>query len=310
MKNIKMLILAAAVMTMIGGCSDNKPSEVTSSSDETTTTSEVTTLPQTTTAVETTTAPPKTEVTDFYGKWVPVRIIDGGKNHDLYYNEVPMDQIFQLEISDDGTASIGSGFPDSETKQYTWEFKGRIIKLTGDSEIYGGIKEDHLILTNAEGLKIYMEPVDEFSSMDSLMYEALTEEIGGEIVLPELSVNAEESTADDYIGKWECSYYEIDGEAFRDEIYGVPLEALFQIEIMNDNTAQFRVGGTDEEAIATEYIWELDSSGCVEFYEDDELVSVAQLRNGELYIDEGADITHYHQVEKFTDFDWNSLSAE
>ena len=312
MKNIKMLIIAAAVTAVMGGCSDNnKPSEVTSSAEETTTAAEaMTTVPETTTAAVTTTAPKKSEITDFYGKWVPVKIIEGEDVHELYYNEVPLDQIFQLEISKDGTASIGSGFPDSETKQYTWEFKGRIIKLSGDSEIYGGIKEDHLILTNAEGLKIYMESADEFSTMDEAVYEALTEESGGEIVIPELCVNAEESTAEDYIGKWECSYYEVDGEVFKDEIYGVPLKALFQMEIMDDNTAQFRAGGTDEDAVATEYTWELDSSRCIEFYEDDELVSVAQIKNGELYLDEGADITHFRSVKKFSDFDWNSLAAE
>lgn len=309
MKKIKMLICLAAAMALTGGCSDNKPSEA-SAVETAASTEEPTTVPEITTEAVTTTAPKKTEVSDYYGKWAPVKMIDGGDVQELYYNEVPMDQIFQLEIAEDGTASIGSGLPGSEAKQYTWEFKGRVMKLSGENEIYGGIQGETLILTNAGGMKIYMEPVDEFSTMDENVYDALCEEVGGEIVLPELCVDAVETAAEDYVGKWECSYYEIDGEVFKDEFYGVPLDALFQMEIMDDNTAQFRAGGTDEDAVVTDYTWETDESGCLELYEDGELVSVAQLRNGELYLDEGVDITHFRSVEKFTDFDWSSLADE
>ncbi|MCR5109805.1 MAG: hypothetical protein K6B38_02710 [Ruminococcus sp.] len=306
MKKATFLICIIAALTAISGCSDS--SDKNSASSDIAQTSEVQTTDTPPAAEETTAPPKKTEISDFYGKWEAVRIIEKEDVYDLYYKEVPIDKIFQLEISEGGTASMGSGFPDDPPKEYSWEFKGRSIKLKGENEIYGSIKADHLILTNGEGLKIYMEKTDEFTSFEQAAYDAMTELNGGDISIPVLDVEADGTAPEDYVGKWECSYYEIDGEVFNDEIYGIPLEALFQIEIMKDNTAVFRAGGTDSEAVVTEYTWEADESGCIELYDDGELVSVAQLENGELYVDEGADITHYRSVDSFTDFDWDSLS--
>lgn len=310
MKKIKEIICIAAAMTALGGCSDKKTDVSSSSAEETTTAAVQTTTSETEPAVQTTTAPPKVNVNDFYGKWVSDRIIDGEDVYSDYYGEVPIEYVFSLDISEDGTAVLGTGLPGREAQTYNWEFKGRVIKLSGESDIYGGIKEGHLILTNAEGLKVYMAPAEELLTMEEAKYEAICDIMGEEPVLPELSITASESTSEDYIGKWECSYYEVDGEAFKDELYGVPLGALFQMEIMEDNTAQFRVGGTDEEALVTDYTWEIDESGCLELYEDGELVSVAQIRKGELYVDESVDITHFRSVEEFSDFDWNSLDNQ
>ena len=157
---------------------------------------------------------------------------------------------------------------------------------------------------------MYMERTGEFASMTESVYEALVDEIGGEITLPDLWVSSSEASVEDYVGKWECSSYEVDGEVFKDELYGIPLEAIFQLEIMVDNTAVFHVGGTDEDAVVTEYTWDINENGCIELFEDEELVSVAQMKNGELCLDEGVDITYFRSVEKFTDFDWSSLETE
>lgn len=312
MKKIKEIICIVSAAAALVSCSDksNVSESSTVTEEPAAAVTEQATEPETTVPAETAPPPKKVETADYYGKWVPVRIIDSEDSYELYYNEVPLDHVYQLEISEDGTASMGSGFPDSEPQPYNWEFKGRIIKLSGENELYGGIKEDHLILTNAEGLKVYMERTDRFPSMDENTYEALIDVSGGEIELPELFISENETVPEDYFGKWECSSYEVDGEVFKDDLYGIPLEAIFQMEIMDDNTAVFNVGGSDEDAVVTEYTWEIDEGGCMELYEDGELVSVAQLKNGELCLDEGADITHFRPVDEFTVFDWSTLETE
>lgn len=310
MKKITAIICIISAAAALVSCSDKNVDMSSSVEEGSVIVTEQETEPETT-VTETTAPPPKkTETSDYYGKWVPYKMVVDNDLYEVYYNDVPLEQIYQLEISDDGTAVIGSGFPDSVSQTYSWEFKGKAIVLSGENGIYGDIVDDSLILNNAEGMKVYMERTDEFPTMKESVYDAICDMNGGEIELPELYVENSESTADDYIGKWECSSYEVDGEVFKDELYGVPLNALFQVEIKDDNTAVFNVGGTDEEAVVTEYEWQINDSGCIELYEDGELVTVGQLKDGELCLDEGVDVTRFRSVEKFTDFDWESLNVE
>ena len=314
MKKSAYIICLSTALLAFSGCSGN--ANTNSATPEISSEQETVppaTEPEAATEAETETFPPRKKVadSDYYGKWIPTKIIFGEDVYIDWYLDVTLKYLFQLEINEDGTAVMGHSLPNSEKKNYNWQFISGMIEMTGESDcsVYGSMPYDQLILTDGEGIKIYLEHTDEFEEMTEDRYEAI-QDYNGDIVIPELSIEKAEVTPAEYVGKWECNFYELDGEVNRDTMYDVPLSALFCMDITSDGKADFLVGGTDADAIITHYTWEMYANGCAGIYEDGESVGILRIRNNELYLDEGNSISHFTKVDEFSDFDWSSVSDD
>lgn len=207
--------------------------------------------------------------------------------------------------------------PDEElfrNDSFTWNAEnGRMTLDFGDGKhIYCKIKNGTLMMSDGRGMKIYFTSADEFEDIDYKEFREFADlDPDGYIpVSADFFAKTSELSAEDIVGKWECTFYSADGESFSDEIYGMPLNALFQMEISDDNTLQMRVGGSDEDAEITDYTWEIDGNGQILLYyaDDGEFQAVAEMNDGELFIEEGTDAMHYKKVDKFTEFDWDTFA--
>lgn len=309
-KIIHIMCFAAALLTFCS-CSEKSNTPVESVPEITT---EAETIPVTTepeTEPETTPPRKKVEESDYFGKWIPVKIVVDEDIYEDYYQDIDLKYLFQLEINDDGTAVMGHAIPENEKKEYSWLFISGMIEMNGTSEdlVYGSMPYEDLILTDGSGIKIYMEQTDEFEEMDESLFKA-AQDYNGDIVIPELNIEKAEVTPADYVGKWECNFYELDGEVHRDMLYDIPLSAIFCIDITSDGKAKFMVGGTDADAIITDYTWELYSNGCAGLFDGADSFGIIRIKNDMLYLDEGNSISHYTKVDEFSDFDWSSVSDE
>ena len=310
MKKTVYIMCFAIAMLAFSGCSDTKTTPEESIPE---TTVEMTEPETTEPETEPETIPPrkKVEESDYFGKWIPEKIVIDEDIFEGEYKDINLKYLFQLEISDDGTAVMGNAIPGYEKKSYNWLFISGMIEMNGesDSSVYGSMPYEDLILTDGEGIKIYMTHTDEFSELSEEMYETI-QDYNGDITIPELSVEKSDVTPAEYVGKWECNFYEIDGEVYRDTLYDIPLSAMFCMDITSDGKAEFMVGGTDEGALVTDYTWEMYSNGCAGLYEDGESVGIIRIKNDMLYFDDGNGISHYTKVDEFTDFDWSSVSED
>ena len=310
MKKITAMLAAALVALTLCSCSDKKNESSNSSYDII---YQKTTAPETEPTTEEETLPPRKKVadSDYFGKWIPEKIILGEDIYDMSYKDIELKYLYQLEISEDGTAVMGHAIPESEKSQYNWQFLSGMIEMNGELEstVYGSMPYDDLILTDGENIKIYMVHTDEFEELSEAGYEAALE-YNGNVDIPELSIEKNDVSPVEFVGKWECCFYEIDGLASRDEMYGIPLDALFRIEITSDGNAKFFIGGGDVDAVETDYTWSLYSNGCAGLFEDGESIGIVQIKKGELYLDEGNSMSRYKKVDEFTDFDWSSLAEE
>ena len=222
------------------------------------------------------------------------------------------------EISDNEPPSVFD-IPDDELfrdENFTWNAEnGRMTLDFGDGKsIYGKIKNGSLIISSGMGMKIYFQPADKFEDIDTEKFKGAAS-IEPDAFVPsssDLFAVSDEITADDVIGKWECCFYSTDGENFDGSLYGMPLKALFHLEIFADNTAVSRVGGSDADAEITEYKWEINENGQVFLYysDDSEFDAAAEIHDGLLYLEEGTDSFRYKKIDKFTDFDWDTFADE
>ena len=73
-------------------------------------------------------------------------------------------------------------------------------------------------------------------------------------------------------------------------------------------TKTLDVGGGDEDAIINDYTWELTANGCAVLCEDGESIGILRIKNDTLYLDESNEISHFHKVDEFSHFDWDSLA--
>ncbi len=207
--------------------------------------------------------------------------------------------------------------PDEElfrNESFTWSAEnGRMLMNFSDGRsAYCKIKNGTLMISDGMGLKIYFTMTDEFKDIDYTEFRDFADlEPDGYIPSSaDFFAETAEVTAEDIVGKWECTFYSADGESFEGELYGMPLNALFQMEINADNTLSMRVGGSDADAEVTDYKWEIDEKGRILLYyaDDSEFQAVAEMNGGELFIEEGTDAMHYKKVDKFTEFDWDSFT--
>lgn len=303
----------AAALLAFGGCAgkketaDSSSEAVSESQAETAAVIEAATEPES----QPETVPPrkKVEESDYFGKWVTKKMVVNEEVYDDFYMDLELEYLFQLEINEDGTAVMGNAIPDSEKKAYNWLFISGMIEMNGESDcsVYGSMPYEDLILTDGEGIKLYMERTDEFRELSELNYETAIE-YNGDIELPELNIEKTEVSPSAYLGKWECNFHEIDDVVYREEMYDIPLNAIFRMEFTSDGKAQFIVGGGDEDAVITDYTWELYPNGCAGLMEDGESVGIIRIKNDTLYLDEGNTISHFSKVDEFTDFDWSALA--
>ena len=312
MKKITAAICLTAAMLTFSGCSDKNKNTPDTVDTTTAPVTEAATEAATEEATEPQTVPPrkKVEESDYFGKWIPTRIIVGEDVYEDAYKDIDLKYLYQLEINEDGTAVMGHAVPDCEKNSYNWLFIRGMIEMNGDSDtaVYGSMPYEDLILTDGEGVKIYMEHTDEFEELSEIGYEA-AQDYNGDIEFPELSVEKEEISPSEYVGKWECNFYEIDGMVYRGDMFDVPLNALFRMELTTDGKAAFIVGSGDEDAVVTEYTWELTANGCAVLCEDGESVGIIRIKKNELYLDESNSISHFAKVDKFEDFDWDEFAA-
>ena len=305
-KTVYIMCFAAALMAF-GGCADKTKTPENSISVQETipTVTEPEWQPET--------VPPRKKIadSDYFGKWIPKKIIVDEDVYEDCYMDIDFKYLFQLEINEDGTAVMGHAIPDNEKKTYNWMFISGMIEMNGESDcsVYGSMPYEDLILTDGEGIKIYMEHTDTFDEMSEGMYEAV-QDYNGDIVIPELNIEKADVSPAEYVGKWECDFYELDGIVYRDKLYDIPLSAVFCMDITSDGKAKFIVGGNDKEAIITDYTWELYANGCAGLYEDGECVGIIHIKNNKLYLDQGNDISHFKKVDEFTDFDWSSVNDD
>ena len=164
MKKTVYIMCFAIAMLAFGGCSDKKSTPAESTPETTVEMNEPeTTEPET----EPETIPPrkKVEESDYFGKWIPEKIVIDEDIFEGEYKDINLKYLFQLEISDDGTAVMGNAIPGYEKKSYNWLFISGMIEMNGesDSSVYGSMPYEDLILTDGEGIKIYMTHTDEFS---------------------------------------------------------------------------------------------------------------------------------------------------
>ena len=307
MKKTTIAVFITAALMSLTSCSDkNTPSE---------STVVTTALPVTETATEpeteAETVPPrkKVEESDYFGKWIPNKIIVDEDVYEYTYMDIDLKYLYQLQINEDGTAEMGHSVPNCEKNSYNWLFISGMIEMNGESDmsVYGSMPYDELILTDGEGIKIYMEHTDEFEELPEIRYET-AQDYNGDITFPELSVEKVDISSSEFVGKWECDFYETDGVVFRDEMYDMPLNALFRMELSTDGKAKFLVGGGDEDAIINDYTWELTANGCAVLCEDGESIGILRIKNDTLYLDESNEISHFHKVDEFSHFDWDSLA--
>ena len=118
----------------------------------------------------------------------------------------------------------------------------------------------------------------------------------------------QDASESDFVGKWEGSILVSEGEAY-DSILGIPISAMFQMELTADGKGVLGSGfGTDEE----------DSSEITWKYSDNSIIMTADgedtectISGGDLVMYDNTDgeesFFYFKKVSDFTVFDWDSF---
>lgn len=105
-----------------------------------------------------------------------------------------------------------------------------------------------------------------------------------------------------FVGKWQGVKFVTDGEEW-DELSGIPVYALYQIELCEDGSVKF--GETISERITDTWEWrEIPESDEIEFYSSDDDMFVCTLdSDGLVYSESENDYTLYlEKVEEFSPY--------
>lgn len=119
----------------------------------------------------------------------------------------------------------------------------------------------------------------------------------------------------DFEGKWECKSMSMGGKTIEDNFMGIPLGAMFQMEINSDGTGVLKSGmgddGEDEDSGPQEFTWK---------EKDGKLVLTAKNEDGkdedieleyedeELTMEMEGETVVFGKVDKFTEFDASQFS--
>lgn len=124
---------------------------------------------------------------------------------------------------------------------------------------------------------------------------------------PEFSPKTAEEN--DFVGKWECTCMVADGAAY-DSIFGVPLYAMFHVELKDDHTGFIASidDPTSDSSETTDFTWEF-ADGTITFSADDEELSGAINSDGSLvlYDEEQTEMLYFRSVAEYTEFDFSAL---
>ncbi len=113
----------------------------------------------------------------------------------------------------------------------------------------------------------------------------------------------------DFIGKWECDCMVSDGSAYS-SIFGVPLYAMFHLEIKEDGTGTLTSidDPTNENSESVEIKWTF-ADGKLSAEADDETLVISINSDGRLVVsdEEEAELLYFKSVTEYTEFDFSSI---
>ena len=119
----------------------------------------------------------------------------------------------------------------------------------------------------------------------------------------------------DFEGKWECKSMSMGGMTIEDNFMGIPLGAMFQMEINSDGTGVLKSGmgedGEDEDSGPQEFTWKEKDGKLVltaknEDGKDEDIE--LEFEDDELTMEMEGETVVFGKVDKFTEFDASQFS--
>lgn len=158
------------------------------------------------------------------------------------------------------------------------------------------------------------DTTEEADADDADILEEDGEETTAEIETPTYEF-IEDADKTAFLGKWECEKMIIEGEEAT-ELMGLPLYAVYQIEVMDDGTAVMGESLNDinesEEDVSVTCEWGVVSDTEMAIINEVGYAMLFTLEDGYLVVEEeGYDQQIYFKnVEEFTPFDYEAFMAE
>lgn len=116
------------------------------------------------------------------------------------------------------------------------------------------------------------------------------------------------SSEDAFVGKWECKEMKASGVTVTDEVMGVPVAAMFQVEFKDDKTGEVMMMGEENETFdwsAEDDTASIEIDGeTVEFKKDGDMIKASEESDGE-----EVSFTLV-KVDEFTEYDLSELTGE
>lgn len=140
--------------------------------------------------------------------------------------------------------------------------------------------------------------------------ETSTEEIETSVVEKTTHEYIEDADKTPFVGKWECEKLIVEGEELTD-VMGLPLYAVFQLEIKEDGTAMMAeaVAELSDSEEAVTYTWGVIGDNEIEIVDENSNAMTLTLSDNYLVgTEEGYDEQLYlAKVDEFTPFDFESF---
>lgn len=247
MKKLLSLLIACLSITCVSCGQDSPADEVPESSTET--------------VAESTTETEQNEVSAFVGKWQGVKIIENGKESDIF-DDIPVYACYQFELCEDGSVKLGETTAKIAVNENSWKWN-RTSK-SNEIEFFDSEDDDDINILTLDGDYLvykenddilYLEKVDEFTPYS--LEEETTEKTTHEYIKADPTA---------FTGKWEVKKLTVRND--KSYLMSEPLMEICQLEIYDDYTAVIsgvEISGSEKPVT---YKWGIVSETEIELVDD------------------------------------------
>ena len=279
MKKLLSLLIACLSITCVSCGQDVPADELPTSSTET--------------VAESTTETEQNEVSAFVGKWQGVKIIEDGKESDIFV-DIPVYALYQFEFCEDGSVKLGETTAKIAGNENSWKWnrtsKSNEIEFF-DSEDDRDINiltldGDYLVGKENDDI-LYLEKVDEFTPYS--IEEETTEKTTHEYIKADPKA---------FIGKWEVKKLTVKKD--KSYLMSEPLVEICQLEICDDYTAVIsgvEISGSEKPVT---YKWGMVSETEIELVDDNGNIICFTMESDYLVCTENKITVSLVKVDEFT----------
>lgn len=241
---------------------------------------------------------PSAESSSFEGKWECEAMTMGGVTLEGEFFGVPVATMMQIELKSGGKGSHCEYDTEGNAEEYdiTWTADGNTLTLEREGdEIEFELKDGKLVATYKEegqSVSVTLKKVDKF-----------TEYTSGSDAPAFDDVEPDDVTEAELVGKWECESVVMGGITIQDNLFGIPVAIMMQLDIQQGGKGveYENEGGESSEF---KFTWKLEDRICkLDF--DGELIEF-KMKDGKLMgaiTEDGQTVSFtLKKVDKFTEF--------